>query len=114
MGRSRKPLCGQPYRGFESLSLRQPFLVSISVCMKIGPDTISCPTPCPSSSRPSTDLQLPKLNVVGSIPIARSSLFSYLGLKEIEPVGVRDADLMALDREHLRLRLFSHAKAPSS
>ena len=23
MGRSRKPLCGQPYRGFESLSLRQ-------------------------------------------------------------------------------------------
>ena len=24
MGRSRKPLCGQPYRGFESLSLRQP------------------------------------------------------------------------------------------
>src|SRR5689334_19848531 len=25
MGRSRKPLCGQPYRGFESLSLRTNF-----------------------------------------------------------------------------------------
>src|SRR3546814_7979397 len=51
-GRSRKPLCAQAYRGFESLPLRHAFFSFISVCYVRFGSPKRRPNSAPLASRP--------------------------------------------------------------